>query len=632
MSSESSTEPEEPDQQDVFRLLAESIPHLAWIARPDGSVYWYNRRWYEYTGTTLQDMQGWGWQRVHRPDTIPFVLAAWTKSIQSGEPYEVTLPLRAADGTFRTFLTRAIAYKDQEGKVLRWFGTNTDVDDKLRSAAALRESEQRFRIATHAIDGVLWTNTAEGEMRGEQTAWSTFTGQTPAQYSGYGWASAVHPDDAQLTIDAWQVALRESRLFAFEHRVRRRDGAYRLCSIRALPVRNDDGSIREWVGVHTDITEDRERQQTLRDTIAALRRQEEMIEVAQIANNVGFWGYKPSDTSADMSTGTRYLMGLPPSGQIPVETAFQHIHPEDVPGIQNALATAFRTGTYNHEVRVATGEPGQHRWLLGVGRVLSSGAEEPRIVGINLDITQQKQSAHALIRTEKLAAVGRLAASLAHEINNPLEAIINLLYLLLQSPLDDEQRSYCATMMTELRHVSAIATHTLRFHRQTTNASETRLDTLIESVLTLFEGKIRNAGVIVEPRLSPAHVIHGFQGELRQVLANLIGNAIDAMHTGQPGERRLLVRTHSNRSPRTGAPGITITVADTGCGIPPAVLQHIFDPFFTTKGDLGTGLGLWVTSEIVRKHQGEIRLRSRQTPHGHGTVARLFLPHPTTPA
>ena len=616
----------ELSEHQQYRLLADSIPNLAWIAHADGSIFWYNRRWYEYTGTTWSDMQGWGWQSVHDPVKLPGVLRRWKASIHSGQPFEMTFPLRAADGSFRPFLTRVVPHKDTDGTITRWFGTNTDLGEEHRAAAALRDSEQRFRIATKAVDGILWTNTAEGEMQGEQPAWSAFTGQTPEQYRGYGWASAVHPDDAQPSIDAWRLAVSEGRLFSFEHRVRRHDGMYRLCSIRALPVPNDDGSLREWVGVHTDITEDRERQRALRDTIAALRRQEELVETAQIANNVGFWRFQPAHEALFLSTGTRQLMGLPLEGALSLEATLARIHPEDLPRVTKSLEQAMESGHYREEVRTATNNPGEYRWNLSVGHVIHAPDEPPYLVGMNLDITQQKQSAEALIRTEKLAAVGRLASSIAHEINNPLEAVTNLLYLLLQSPLDEEQQSFCAIMMEELRRISEIATHTLRFHRQSTNASRTRLDILVESVLTLFEGKIRNAGIVVRCQLSPEHVVIGFDGELRQVLANLVGNAIDAMTALGAIPRTLMIRTRCGHHYSSGLPGVTVTIADTGAGISASTLTRIFDPFFTTKGDTGTGLGLWVSTEIVRKHHGSIQVRSRETPHAHGTVFRVFLP------
>ena len=141
----------------------------------------------------------------------------------------------------------------------------------------LRESEQRFRAAVEAIEGILWTNNAAGEMAGEQPAWAALTGQTYDDYQGFGWSKAVHPDDAKPTIDAWQAAVAERRTFVFEHRVRRRDGQWRLYSIRAVPAFDEEGRLREWVGIHTDVTEQRASERALRELTATL---EERIETA----------------------------------------------------------------------------------------------------------------------------------------------------------------------------------------------------------------------------------------------------------------------------------------------------------------------------------------------------------------
>lgn len=138
--------------------------------------------------------------------------------------------------------------------------------ERLRAEAALRESEARFRAAVDTVSSLIWTNNADGLMEGEQPGWGNFTGQTQAEYQAYGWSKAVHPEDAQPTLDAWTQAVAEKRLFEFEHRIRRRDGEWRLCSIRAVPLLGGDGNVREWVGVHTDITERKRSEEAIRES------------------------------------------------------------------------------------------------------------------------------------------------------------------------------------------------------------------------------------------------------------------------------------------------------------------------------------------------------------------------------
>ncbi len=237
------------------------------------------------------------------------------------------------------------------------------------------------------------------------------------------------------------------------------------------------------------------------------------------------------------------------------------------------------------------------------------------------DITEQKRAAAVLIQSEKLAAVGRLASSIAHEINNPLEAVTNLLYLSERAATLDENKQYLATAQQELARVTNIATQTLRFHRQSTNPRDTSLQELFESVLTLFQGRINGMGIILERQYRADPKIVAFAGDLRQVFANLISNSLDASLRGG----KIVVRLRASRC-LSGEEGVRVTVTDTGVGIAPETRRHIFEPFFTTKSATGTGLGLWVTSEILKNHRATVRIRSSQSPQRHGTIFSIFFP------
>ena len=248
---------------------------------------------------------------------------------------------------------------------------------------------------------------------------------------------------------------------------------------------------------------------------------------------------------------------------------------------------------------------------------------EDGIVVFFRDVTEPKRVAAALIQTEKLAAVGRLAAAIAHEINNPLESVTNLLYLARNSGDLNEAQEYLDTAERELRRVSAISNQTLRFYKQSTKPRAVRCEELFESVLSIYQGRLVNSRVHVEKRKRAERAVMCFEGEIRQVLNNLVGNAVDALH---PGGGRLLLRSREARDWQTGRRGLVLTVADTGEGIRPEVLTKMYDAFFTTKGIGGTGLGLWVSRETVLRHQGSLRARSRQTEGRSGTVFQLFLP------
>jgi signal transduction histidine kinase len=236
-------------------------------------------------------------------------------------------------------------------------------------------------------------------------------------------------------------------------------------------------------------------------------------------------------------------------------------------------------------------------------------------------LEQFSQAQEALRKSEKLAVAGRLAASIAHEINNPLESVTNLLFLMRNAD-PASYAAYLAQAEQELTRVTEITKHTLHFYREPARPGPVDVAAVLESVLTLYHPKIASAGVQVQREFEAADPILGASGELRQVFSNLIINAVDAMRRGGC----LTVRIRNRRDPANQAiRGVRISIADTGMGIPKAMLHRIFEPFVTTKGETGTGLGLWVTAEIVHKLSGRIRVRSR-------IASRQNEPAPNRPA
>lgn len=241
------------------------------------------------------------------------------------------------------------------------------------------------------------------------------------------------------------------------------------------------------------------------------------------------------------------------------------------------------------------------------------------------DITDQRRAEAALIQSEKLAAVGRLASSIAHEINNPLESVTNLLFLLESAVAEDPVRAqeYVQLAQQELARVGQITTQTLRFFKQSTQRQAADIPALMNSVLHLYQDRLRNSGIAVQRQYRDNVNVCCFDGELRQAMNNLVGNALDAMREGGT----LTVRIRRGSDGASGRPGVRITVADTGTGMDARTQARIFEPFFTTKGIVGTGLGLWITKDLVDKEGGVLRVRSREVT---GTVFALFLPEGAT--
>lgn len=302
------------------------------------------------------------------------------------------------------------------------------------------------------------------------------------------------------------------------------------------------------------------------------------------------------------------------------------------PAAQQLESTVLRVFTSEEPVRdlELNGRNGSkgHPWTwLASAYPVRTTPRQVRWVGvIVMDASDRKRSEDALRKTEKLAATGRLAASISHEINNPLEAITNLLFLLRNfCKLEDPALNYVVMAEHEAQRITEITQQTLRFYRQSTLPTRANMGELLGSVLILYHGRLNTLNIEVEREYDPEMDLFCFSGELRQVFANLIGNSIDATAAGG----RLLIRARRSQNwKQPGQIGVRFAVADTGTGMEPAVRERVFEAFFTTKEVTGTGLGLWVSHEIIVKHRGFVHVRSRTANDGKssGTVFSIFIP------
>ncbi len=266
------------------------------------------------------------------------------------------------------------------------------------------------------------------------------------------------------------------------------------------------------------------------------------------------------------------------------------------------------------------------RWFqVTVDPVISSGQRSGSIV-VLADVTERKLAEQTLRNSEKLAATGRMAHVIAHEINNPLQALTSLIYLSTKLAINPEVRNYLTQATEELSRISRITKQVLSFNRDTNREVPLDLNELLESVIALYGTQIEARSLHLAYKKTPVPKVDGFPGELRQVLANLLGNAIDA----SPDHATISVRLRP--LVKNGVQGVRLTICDSGHGIPKDLQRQVFEPFFTTKELKGSGLGLWLSTTIVTKHQGSLRLWSSTTPNRSGTCVSLFLPAVTEAA
>jgi len=387
------------------------------------------------------------------------------------------------------------------------------------------------------------------------------------------------------------------------------DSSYLLAS--AIPLFNDDGQVRGTVGAFFDVTERKHLENLLRERADLLELATEAIMVRDLDGMICFWNAGAAATygwTSEEAVGKDLHQML----QTTFPTSKEEIKSILVQGKrwEGDLIQFTKEG---REIVVAC------RKILQRNRQLGDVVLE-----INRDITAQLRAEDALRRTERLAAMGRVAGIIAHEINNPLESITNTFYLLRNHPsLDKEARYYAKLGEEELLRVSHITRQTLGFYRESKDPVEVSLPELLDDVLELQSRRLEFANIVIDKKYKSKGMLHGFPGELKQVFLNLIGNAVQAMPEG--GTLRLRVTECRRREQRDA--GLCISVIDTGTGIDPKDAKRLFEPFFTTKSIKGTGLGLWISKGIIQKYGGTIRFRSLHLAAGNVTGFQIFFPY-----
>jgi len=339
--------------------------------------------------------------------------------------------------------------------------------------------------------------------------------------------------------------------------------------------------------------------------------------VAQASADIGDWEWEIAAGKLHWSEEVEVMHGFAPgtfNGDY--QQWLNSVHPEDRERATSAVADAIKNGSdYDIEYRTLRTD-GSMYWTAARAAVECDAAGKPlRMVGMCMDITHRKLTEEALRKTEKLAAAGRLAATIAHEVNNPLEAVTNLIFLAHNEPDRAERNRLLDMAEKELQRVSHITRQTLGFYRDSGRATKVDLSEVVNSVLDVFQGKLKSKGVQAHFDLRGETSIYGAPGEITQVVSNLISNAVDASRPGSS------IRIRVKHRPG----GAILIVSDQGTGIPSTVRAMVFEPFFTTKKDVGTGLGLWISRRIVESHGGRIRFRSNIRADGSQPTGTVFV-------
>ena len=507
--------------------------------------------------------------------------------------------------------------------------------ERSRSEKALRVSDERFRAAVSAT-GVLWTNDPEGRMAGEQPAWSALTGQTRDEYQGYGWSTAVHPDDAQPSIDAWNAAVAERRTFVFEHRVRTRGGDYRNFAIRAVPVLHANGEIREWVGVHLDITDQRAAEAELRRLNATLeadvaartadldRVWENSQDLQVIVDVPGIFQAVNPAVERALGWSAREMIGrscfdfICEDSLAATRSAVDEAGGEAVPHVLNSYK--HKDGGVRHISWVSARDG---RLIYGSGRDVTAELE--------MDAALAKAE-HALRQSQKMEAVGQLTSGIAHDFNNLLQGVCGSLDLIRSRPSDPERvkRLAQAGLNAADRGIK-LTSQLLTFSRaQKLVLKPIDVGALLSGMRELL---VRTLGGAIAVEIvignGPLFAL-GDEVQLENAVLNLAINARDAMPDG--GLLTITARRADRPADAVLAAGayVEVSVSDSGVGMAPETVARAFEPFFTTKAvGKGTGLGLSQVYGMVNQAGGSVEIESRL---GAGTTVRMSIPVAGDPA
>ena len=496
-----------------------------------------------------------------------------------------------------------------------------DVTEQKHADELLRVNQERVRVASESAGVGTW----EWDIPRHQVLWSAEVYRIfglPEDDSSSGsfelLLNRIHADDRQLIRARLEDAVSNHLDFSAEFRIDNGAGKWSHAYVRAKTFYDAAGQPERMVGVAIDMTGSKITEHALRESEARFRAAFNQAAVGM--SQLGLDG-----TLVMVNQKLCDILGYSEE-ELLGHKIRDFTHPDDISHELDLLRATMEGEIASYTlVKRYIRKDGFARWVrINASLVRDESGHPSYLIKVIDDVTERLQAAEALRRTEKLAATGRLAASIAHEINNPLEAVTNLLYLLEHNKsLDATARGYARMAQEEVSRVAHIARQTLGFYRDSTKIESVSINAMMDDVLNLFSRKLRNAEIEVVTDYRSNIPVESYPGELRQVLSNLLANAIDAI--GKKG--RIKIRTTDTYSHSGGRkPGVRLTLADTGKGVASELKQNLFEPFFTTKGAKGTGLGLWVTRGMVEKHAGSIRLFSSTRPGRSGTAFSIFLP------
>jgi PAS domain S-box-containing protein len=603
-----------------LRQLVDSVPGMIAVADAEGQHEYANQQTLDYTGTTLEESRGLGFVQTIHPEDQPLFINEWLRSNQLRRPMDINHRWRRFDGVYRWFHVRIDPLLDKHGRVIRWYGLLTDIDDRKRAEDALRESELNFRLILDSIPRLVCTMTPRGEVELVNRQVLDYFGRTLEELRNRAFIGAVHQDDLDRVIAKWRHSIETGAPDDIEHRIRRADDVFRWFQVRGLPLKNSQQQIVRWYILLTDIEEGKRSEEAVRASEIRLRLITETIPAIVTSR----------DAAGKLDYVNQRLVDY--TGRSVEEILASRsdlIHPDDRESLAAAAQNAREIGGHYELDYRMRGADGVYRWFrVREAPLLQRDGEVLRWYAVITDIDNEKGAREALLRSQarlarmsQITTVAELSASIAHEVNQPLAAVLAnghacLAWLSANPPHLERVRFTAERIIRDTNSAAEVVRRMRALFKQAPPAKVmSDINDTIGEVLRIIGNELRESGVAIETDLAPGlPMIVADKVQIQQTLINLGHNAIGATATVMDRPRILSLTS------RLSGSEILVQVGDNGCGVENPAL--IFDPFFTTKPN-GMGMGLTICRSIIEAHDG----RLWSTPNeGAGTSFSFSLP------
>jgi PAS domain S-box-containing protein len=607
-----------------LRSVMDTIPGLVWSALPDSDVEFCNQRWLDYTGMSFNEIKGWGWTTAIHPQDLTNLQEGWRTALVQSTSFQAEARMRRSDGCYRWFLIQAMPLRDSTGRIIRWYGTNTDIEELKLAQEELQKRntslDQLFEQAPEAV-AVL---TMDDRIVRVNKEFTRMFGYEPEEVLQRTLNDLIVPEAQTESSRAYTNLLKEGGRVEVETVRRRKNGTEIDVSLLAISVRTTSGQQVVNYAIYRDITERKRTEERLRESEARFQAMADTAPVLiWMTGTDGLCNYfnKPwlefRGRTMEQEVGTGWMDG---------------VHPDDVQGCFDGFLPAFHARKpFSMEYRLKRAD-GEYRWVIesGIPRY-TGGGQFAGYIGSNIDITELKRAETEsqrlrqleadLARINRVSMMGELAASLAHEIKQPISAALTdakscLRWLRRETPDVAEGCEAALRVINDATHAAEVIERVRSLYKL--EASDRKLldvNEIIREIIILLQDRADLNSISIRTELaSGLPLIRADRVQLQQVLMNLVLNGIEAMNDTK-GELAVT-------SKRTDDDQLLISVSDSGIGLPDEEVGRIFDAFFTTKAQ-GTGMGLSISRKIIESHGGRLWARANT---GRGATFQFTLP------